>query len=69
MSAPVVTGTVELCILSGQCTGTPADIIQKVVSDAASYNTATPSYGFKGDPQHYPVAGHYIGYEVRAAGY
>lgn len=69
MSAPVVTGTVELCILSGQCTGTPADVINKIVADAASYNTATPGYGFKGDPQHSPVAGHYIGYQVSAAGY
>jgi subtilisin family serine protease len=69
MSAPVVTGTVELCIVSGQCPGTPADTIQKVVSDAAAYNTATPKYGFKGDPLHSPVAGRYIGYQVSAAGY
>lgn len=69
MSAPVVTGTVELCILSGQCTGTPADIIAKIVGDASAYNTASPGYGFQGDPLHTPVAGHYIGYQVRAAGY
>lgn len=46
-----VTGTVALCIFSGGCAGlTPAQIIQKIVSDGVAYNTANPSYGFDGDP-------------------
>jgi subtilisin family serine protease len=69
MSAPAVTGTVELCIVSGQCTGTVPQIIQKMAGDAAAYNTSNPGYGFKGDPLHSPVSGRYIGYQVRAGLY
>jgi subtilisin family serine protease len=68
-AAPQVAGTVALCIASGPCAGlTPAQIIQKIVSDAAAYNTANPSYGFIGDPQH-PIAGKYYGNLIRAALY
>jgi subtilisin family serine protease len=46
MASPHVAGTVALCIASGPCAGlTSAQIIQKIVSDAAAYNTANPSYG------------------------
>ena len=72
MAAPHAAATVELCILSGQCTGTVADIIQKVRADAAAYNQANPGFGFKGDPLR-PVSGRtgsrYYGYLIRAAAY
>ncbi|HKP91113.1 MAG TPA: S8 family serine peptidase [Thermoleophilaceae bacterium] len=65
MAAPHATGTVELCIVAGQCTGTPAEIIQKIRTDAQAYNQANPFYGFTGDPLHSPVSGHYYGYLLR----
>ncbi|MEA2368748.1 MAG: in [Thermoleophilaceae bacterium] len=65
MAAPHGTGTVELCIVSGQCTGTPAQIIQKIRADAAGWNAANPFYGFTGDPLHAPVSGRYYGYLLR----
>jgi subtilisin len=65
MAAPHGTGTVEMCIVSGQCTGTPAEIIQKVRADAQAYTQANPFYGFTGDPLHTPVSGHYYGYLLR----
>jgi subtilisin family serine protease len=69
MSSPTAAGAVELCILSGQCTGSAPQIIQKVVGDAASYNTVNPSYGFIGDPLHNPISGRYYGYQIRAGLY
>jgi subtilisin len=69
MAAPHVTGTVALCIYSGACAGlTPSQIIQKIRSDAAAYNTTHPSYGFTGDPLH-PVSGRYYGFLLWAALY
>jgi hypothetical protein len=68
MAAPHAAATVHLCIRSGQCVGTPAEIIQKVRGDAAAYNQANTKYGFKGDPLR-PASGRYLGYLVRAAGY
>ena len=56
-AAPLVAGTVALCIHSRPCAGlTPAQIIQKIVADAAAYNQANPGYGFQGDPLH-PITG------------
>jgi subtilisin len=68
MSGPYATATAHLCIVSGQCAGTPAETIQKLRSDAAAYTQANPSWGFTGDPSH-PVAGRYYGYLVRAGLY
>ena len=69
MAAPHVTGTVAICIASGACVGlTPLQIIQKILSDAAAYNGATPGYGFSGDPLH-PIDGRYYGYLIRAGLY
>jgi subtilisin len=71
MAAPHVAGTVALCIDSGACDGTPADVMQRVRADAA----ARPStYGFDGDPFRPIVApGSGItqnyGYLVYAGGY
>jgi subtilisin len=68
-ASPHVAGTVALCIASGACAGLlPAQIIQKLRSDAQAYNTANPAYGFNGDPIG-PVTGRYYGYLIRAAGY
>jgi hypothetical protein len=64
-------GTVALCLASGSkpCAGlTPKEIVAKVVSDAAAYNTANPGYGFTGDPLR-PIEGKYYGYLIRAGLY
>jgi len=64
-----VAGVAALCIASGPCAGlTPAQIVQKLVSDASAYNTANPGYGFAGDPLR-PQTGKYYGYLVRAGLY
>ncbi len=69
MATPHVTGTVALCIFSGGCAGlTPAQITQKLRSDAAAYNMTHLDYGFLGDPLR-PVAGQYYGFLVRAGLY
>jgi subtilisin len=70
-SAPAVTGTVAICVASGSCAGlTPGQIIQKIISDAAAYNTArrNSGYGYQGDPLR-PVTGKYYGYLIRAGLY
>jgi subtilisin len=69
MATPHVAGTVALCIFSGPCASlSPGQIVSKMVSDAASYNQANPSYGFVGDPQH-PVTGKYFGYLIQSGSY
>jgi subtilisin family serine protease len=68
MASPHMTGTAALCIATAACTGTPAQIIAKLRSDAQTYNQANPSYGFNGDPGR-PVSGRYYGYLTRAGGY
>ena len=74
MASPHAAGTVELCILSGQCAGTPADTIAKVRGGAITYNQANPKYGFSGDPlrparstSKQPTG--YYGYLIRAGLY
>jgi subtilisin len=64
MAAPNAAATAHLCILSGQCPGTPAETIQKLRADAAAYTQANPSWGFTGDPLR-PVTGKYYGYLIR----
>jgi subtilisin family serine protease len=68
MSSPHGAAVAHLCIVSGQCAGTPAETIAKLRADAAAYTQANPSWGFTGDPSH-PVAGRYYGYLVRAGLY
>ena len=81
MAAPMVAGTVALCMASGACmhagdalTGTPAtrfsppEVIQKLRADAAAYSSANPSFGYSGDPLR-PYSTRYYGYLVRAGGY
>ena len=68
MASPHVAGVATLCISTGACTGTPAQIASKLRADAQSFTTGTPSYGFNGDPTR-PVSGKYFGYLTRAGGY
>jgi subtilisin family serine protease len=68
MATPHVTGSVALCLgdggTPGPCAGmTPAQIIQKMRSDAAAHSNADPAYGFVGDPNH-AVGSAYFGYLV-----
>jgi len=71
MAAPHVAGTVALCIDRGACTGTAADVMQRVRSDAAA---RPATYGFDGDPfrpivaQGSGITQNY-GYLVYAGGY
>ncbi len=54
MASPHMTGVAALCISSGACTGTPAQVISKLRADAQSYTTANPGYGFEpGRPASY----------------
>ncbi len=71
MATPHMSGVVALCIgnggAAGPCNGmTPAQIIQKIRSDAQTHATSTN--GFNGDPFH-PVSGKYFGYLAWAGGY
>lgn len=70
-ASPLTAGTVALCIYSGPCAGlTPAQIVRKIVADAAAYNAAKQNvgYGFQGDPLR-PISGKYYGYLIRAGLY
>ena len=68
-SAPLASGTVALCIHSGACARlTSAQIVSKIVADAAAYNRANTGYGFQGDPLR-PLSGKYYGYLIRAGLY
>jgi subtilisin family serine protease len=68
-AAPLVSGTVAICIASGNCAGlTPMQIIAKITCDANAYAAANPQNGFQGDPEH-PIAGKYYGPLIRAALY
>ena len=72
MAAPHATATAELCILAAACDGVPANEIQKLRSDAATYIQANPGYGFTGDPLRPTtgkLAGRYYGYLLRAGLY
>jgi subtilisin len=61
MASPHVAGVAALCISTGACTGTPAQIIQKLRTDAQSYTSANPGYGFTG------VSGRFYGFLTRAS--
>ena len=65
MASPHVTGTAALCIGTGNCPGTPGNVIGKLRTDAS---VQAVSYGFAGDPNHNPTD-RYYGYLLRAGGY
>lgn len=65
MASPHVAGVVALCLSSGQCSGTPSNIISQVRSKA----DAQPAiYGFAGDPNS-ASGGRYYGALVYAGDY
>ena len=71
MATPHLAGSIALCLgsegVSGPCAGlTPAQIIQKLRSDAQGHATLTN--GFKGDPLR-SVSGKYFGYLVEDGDY
>jgi subtilisin len=77
MASPHVAGSASLCIGTGgspgPCAGmTPAQVGQKLRSDAAAHATPGPipgaSNGFIGDPNH-PQVGKYYGFLVEASAY
>ena len=66
MATPHIAGSVALCYgdggTTGPCTGlSPAQVVQKLRTDAANHTNGTPSYGFLGDPLQ-PTTGKYFGY-------
>ena len=66
MAAPHVAGAVALCRneggTAGACAGmTPAEVIQKMRSDAKARTDGDSAFGFSGDPLR-PVTGRYYGY-------
>lgn len=72
MATPHVTGTVALCLSTGHCGGTPANVMSTLLTDSA---TKDASYGFVGDP-HNPITTTgkspktlYYGYLLYAGGY
>ena len=65
MASPHVAGAAALCLSSGTCSGTPAQVIDKLQADAAAQPA---SYGFTGDPRSASGGRHY-GYLVYAGGY
>jgi len=72
MATPHLAGAVALCLSeggqSGPCAGLkPAEIVNKVRSDAQGRTTNMPSYGFAGDPTR-PMSGAYFGYLWWAGG-
>jgi subtilisin len=68
MASPHVAGLVALCLASGRCSGTPAEVIQQVRGAASAQSNLVPSYGFGGDPNS-QVVGAYYGYLAYAAGF
>jgi subtilisin family serine protease len=68
MATPHIAGTVALCLSSGTCSGTPAQIIAKLRADAAAAD-ASNGYGFLEDPNSSPVTGRFYGYLASAGGY
>ncbi|CAM3582757.1 S8 family serine peptidase [Smaragdicoccus niigatensis] len=74
MASPHVAGSVANCIskggVPGPCAGmTPAQIITKIRADAGQKTTATPIFGFNGDPIHSPDPNKYYGYLVNGGAY
>ena len=66
MATPHVAGAVALCVGEGGTSGPcadlrPAEILNRMRSEAESYTAAHSSYGFAGDPTR-PVGAAYFGY-------
>ena len=62
MATPHVTGSAALCLASGACSGTPSDIMKRLLDDAAGQ---PGGYGFAGDAHDSSAPGSpYYGYLV-----
>jgi subtilisin family serine protease len=68
MATPHVAGTAALCIASGNCGSTPAQVKRVLLDDAEKHTKKNPGYGFIGDPLR-AIAGQYYGFLVRAGLY
>ena len=69
MATPHAAGAAVMCIATLQCTGTPAETIQKLIADAETYTRANPDYGFTGDPLRPVNSSTHYGWLVRAGLY
>lgn len=69
MAAPHAAGIAARCVATGQCPGTPAESIQKLVADAEAYTQANPTFGFTGDPLRPVNSSTHYGYLLRAGLY
>jgi subtilisin family serine protease len=65
MASPHTAGTAALCIGTGQCPGTPSDVMNKLRFDAS---VQPAGYGFFGDPIT-PITGRYYGHLIYAGSY
>jgi subtilisin family serine protease len=72
MASPHVAGTAALCLATGHCNGSPANVMSQLRGDAAAQSA---SYGFVGDPDNPITTGGkfpktlYYGHLVFAGGY
>ena len=66
MASPHTAGTAALCIGTGQCPGTPSDVMYKLRRLVESVQPA--GYGFLGVPNN-PISERYYGYLFYAGGY
>jgi subtilisin family serine protease len=70
MASPHVAGAAALCITSGRCSGTPSEVMTRLLSDAKtkSDTLASSYYGFTDDPNR-PNSSRYYGHLVHVGGY
>jgi subtilisin len=74
MASPHVAGTAARCIATGDCLGSPAQVMSKLRADAQTAGTSG-AYGFEGDPTDPLSSGGtspktlYYGYLIHAGGY
>ena len=65
MASPHVAGTAALCIATGNCPGSPSNVVSKLRVEASVQGSA---YGFSGDPDS-PIGDRYYGYLIAARSY
>jgi subtilisin family serine protease len=66
MAAPHAAGVAAMCYATLQCTGTPAETINKLVADAQAATAANSSFGFTGDPLRPINSTAYYGHLIKA---
>jgi subtilisin family serine protease len=65
MASPHAAATAALCIATGNCPGSPSNVVDKLRADASAQGAA---YGFSGDPAN-PLGDRYYGYLISTKGY